>query len=67
MVDRNDDASVVGKKIQTLVAGIASLVSQGGGTGAVLIPGDDGKVDSLTTREFEWRRRGWRQMFMQNQ
>jgi type IV pilus assembly protein PilY1 len=65
-IDASDNYKLVGAKLETMITGIASVISQGGGTGAVFIPGED-KIEKKVTNEFEWRRRGWRQMFLQNQ
>ena len=57
-----DDAEAVGKKINTLVPGVASILPPGGGVGGVVVPPSDGEGTPTTvkTREFEWRRRSFR-------
>ena len=58
----SDDASAVGKKINTLVPGVASILPPGGGVGGIVVPPSDGEGTPTTvkTREFEWRRRSFR-------
>lgn len=57
-----DDATAVGKKINTMVPGVASILPPGGGVGGIVIPPSDGEGTPTTvkTREFEWRRRSFR-------
>lgn len=57
-----DDASASGKKINTLVPGVASILPPGGGVGGIVVPPSDGEGTPTTvkTREFEWRRRSFR-------
>jgi type IV pilus assembly protein PilY1 len=57
-----DDKTAVGKKINTLVPGVASILPPGGGVGGIVVPPSDGEGTPTTvkTREFEWRRRSFR-------
>lgn len=57
-----DDKTAVGRKINTLVPGVASILPPGGGVGSIVLPPSDGEgtPTKVTTREFEWRRRSFR-------
>lgn len=61
-ITHTDDATVSGKKINTLVPGVASILPPGGGVGGIVVPPSDGEGTPTTvkTREFEWRRRSFR-------
>lgn len=61
-ITSTDDATAVGKKINTLVPGVASILPPGGGVGGIVVPPSDGEGTPTTvkTREFEWRRRSFR-------
>lgn len=61
-IGSSDDATAVGKRIDTLVPGVASILPPGGGVGGIVIPPSDGEGTPTTvkTREFEWRRRSFR-------
>jgi type IV pilus assembly protein PilY1 len=61
-ISAGDDATASGKKINTLVPGVASILPPGGGVGGIVIPPSDGEGTPTTvkTREFEWRRRSFR-------
>lgn len=61
VLDAGDDPSVVGRRIEDYVAGIASVIPPGGGIGAILVPGTDGP-QAIAIPEFDWRRRAWRDL-----
>lgn len=64
-IDTADNANVQGKLVGSLVPGVASILQQGGGVGGIVLPPADvgGTPDTIRTREFEWRRRSWRERF----
>lgn len=61
-IDASDDATAVGKLVGTLVPGVAAVLPPGGGTGAIVLPGDT--PQTIRTREFMWRRRSWREQLL---
>jgi type IV pilus assembly protein PilY1 len=68
VIDKKDNADIVGKEIPQLIPGVASILPAGGGIGAIVLPpqGADDAPSTVRTREFEWRRRGWRDLQIRN-
>lgn len=58
----HDDAQYSGKLVENLVPGVSSILPPGGGIGSIVLPPTDASGDPTTirTREFEWRRRAFR-------
>ena len=56
------DVEYVNNDFDTLVPGVASILPPGGGVGGIVVPPSDGEGTPTTvkTREFEWRRRSFR-------
>lgn len=69
-IDGSDNADAVGTLVGSLVPGVASIIPPGGGIGGIVLPpagGGGGGAEpptTIKTREFEWRRRSWRELFL---
>jgi type IV pilus assembly protein PilY1 len=68
-INSSDDATAQGKYVASLVPGVASVIQQGGGVGAILFPppppGTGGAgAGTLKMPVPEWRRHGWREKFI---
>ena len=61
VVNGSDNPQIVGRRIDDLIAGIASVMPAGGGIGAILVPGNDGP-QAIIIPEHDWRRRAWREL-----
>jgi len=60
-IDETDNQNQTGV-LSDMVPGVASILPPGGGIGAIVLPpaGGTGTPTTITTREFEWRRRAFR-------
>lgn len=56
-IDAADDDGAVGTLVNAPVEGAPTVLPPGGGIGGVILPGDEG---TIVTREFEWRRRAFK-------
>lgn len=63
-INSSDDSTQVGYFLPSTAWGLTPVMPPGGGQGYI-IPGGDGTVDVIKIPEFEWRRRAWRQMFIE--
>ena len=63
-INSADDTSQVGFFLSSTAWGLTPVMPPGGGQGYI-IPGGDGSIDVVKIPEFEWRRRAWRQMFIE--
>ncbi len=61
------DSGLVGMKLDDFIVGLTPVMPVGGGSG-YLLPGGTGAatIAPIQAAEFDWRRRGWREMFLNN-
>lgn len=66
IINASDDATQVGIRVNSFLAAVTPVVMPGGGTGRIILPGS-GLTDvvSLVVPELEWRRRSWRELFLE--
>jgi type IV pilus assembly protein PilY1 len=66
-INAADDAAQIGLRIDSFIAAVTPVTVPGGGEGRIILPGGDGtitSIDSLVVPELEWRRRSWRELFL---
>ncbi len=66
-ISDRDDALQTGYRTESFSLGVTPVTLPGGGAAQLLIPGTGGpdSVATLTIPEFEWRRRTWRELFLE--